>query len=297
MGIGTWAWGDRIFWGWGRAYGKRDLQAALVACVSAGVTLFDTAEVYGMGLSERLLGELAESSPKPLHIASKCFPFPWRASARFLHRALKNSLTRLRRDKIDLYQMHSPFSPVSIRSWMNAMADALQAGLVDRVGVSNYNARQLEAAYRALAQRGIKLASNQINYSLMHRQPELNGLLKLCQDLEVTVIAYSPIAQGLLTGKYSRQNRPPGMRRFRYGAGQLLQAERLVEEMRRIGARHGGRTPAQVALNWCITKGTVPIPGVKNRRQAEDVLGAIGWELNQGDVERLDALSLRFSGR
>jgi aryl-alcohol dehydrogenase-like predicted oxidoreductase len=291
LGIGTWAWGDSFFWGWGRGgYGLDDLKAATAACVAAGVTLFDTAEVYGMGRSERILGRLALDSLRPLQIASKCFPFPYRFSPRALSRALKNSLARLQRDKIELYQMHWPFAPVSIRSWMNAMADAVEAGLIDQVGVSNYNARQLEAAYTALAERGIHLASNQISYSLMHRRPELNGLIRLCQDLGITVIAYSPIAQGLLTGKYSRRNPPGGPRRFRYGSAQLELAERLVDETRRIGASYGGKTPVQVALNWCIAKGTLPIPGVKNRRQADEVLGALGWQLSDADVAKLDEL-------
>ena len=206
--------------------------------------------------------------------------------------ALHHSLDRLGLESVDLYQMHWPFPPVSIDTWMDAMADAVQAGLIRAVGVSNYNVEQTRRAYDALARRGVPLASNQVDYSLLQRKPETNGLLALCQQLNVTLIAYSPLAQGLLTGKYTPQNPPPGLRGRRYG-GILARIQPLTGLLREVGQAHGGKTPAQVALNWTISKGTVPIPGAKNARQAIDNAGALGWRLADAEVAALDAASAR----
>lgn len=291
MGVGAWAWGDRLFWDYGRGYGKEDLRAAFEASVEAGVELFDTAELYGFWASEKLLGEFARGSKKPIRIASKCFPYPWRVSARFLNLALRGSLRRLQRDQVDLYQMHWPYAPVSVESWMHRMADAVEEGLIQQIGVSNYSPAQTERAHRVLERRGHRLASNQIPYSLLDRQVERSGLLDLCADLGVSVIAYSPLGQGLLTGKYTADRQPPGVRGMRFTKVQLRRAERVVQEMRAVGKKHGGKSPAQVAINWAIQKGSIPIPGAKNRQQAEENAGALGWDLSVEDVERLDEVS------
>lgn len=291
LGIGTWAWGDRFFWGWGRGYGKEDIRAAFRASLEAGARLFDTAEIYGMGASERLLGEFAAESGEEILIASKCFPYPWRLTRASLLRAARASLRRLGVKQIDLYQMHWPTPLVGPEHWMEAMADAAEGGLIKQVGVSNYGRRDLEVAYRALERRGLRLASNQIDFSLLQRGPEFNGLLELCHDLGVAVIAYSPLAQGLLTGKYSLEKPPGGVRRVRLGRNLLARADHLVSAMRKIGEKHGGKTPAQVALNWCIAKGTIPIPGAKNRQQAVENAGALGWGLDAEDVTALDAIA------
>jgi len=293
MGIGTWAWGDTWFWQYGKGgYTDADLDAAYQASLAHGISFFDTAEIYGRGRSERLLGQFARKAGWPVVITTKFFPLPWRVSKGQLVRALRHSLDRLGLESVDLYQMHWPFPPVSIDTWMDAMADAVHAGLIRAVGVSNYNAEQTRQAHAALARRGVPLASNQVDYSLLQRKPETNGLLALCQQLNVTLIAYSPLAQGLLTGKYTPQNPPPGLRGRRYG-GILAGIQPLTSLLREIGQTHGGKTPAQVALNWTISKGTVPIPGAKNARQAIDNAGALGWRLADAEVAALDAASAR----
>jgi aryl-alcohol dehydrogenase-like predicted oxidoreductase len=293
MGIGTWAWGDTWFWQYGKGgYTDADLDAAYQASLAHGISFFDTAEMYGRGRSERLLGRFARKAGWPVVITTKFFPLPWRVSKGQLMRALRHSLDRLGLESIDLYQMHWPFPPVSIDTWMDAMADAVHAGLIRAVGVSNYNAEQTRRAHDALARRGVPLASNQVDYSLLQRKPETSGLLALCQQLNVTLIAYSPLAQGLLTGKYTPQNPPPGLRGRRYG-GILVKIQPLTGLLREIGQAHGGKTPAQAALNWTISKGTVPIPGAKNARQAIDNAGALGWRLADAEVAALDAASTR----
>ena len=288
LGIGTWAWGDTWFWQYGKGgYSDADIEAAYRASLLHGINFFDTAEVYGLGRSERLLGQAARAVGKPVVIASKFFPFPWRVSKAQFRAALRRSLKRLGVAQIDLYQIHWAFPPVPIATWMDAMADAVDAGLIKAVGVSNYNAGQTRRAHAALARRGVPLASNQVEYNLWQRNVETNGLLDVCRDLNVTVIAYSPLAQGLLTGKYTPQNPPPGLRGRRY-AKVLAKVQPVTRLLAETGAAHGGKTAAQTALNWAICKGTVPIPGAKNERQAVDNAGALGWRLDPGEVQALD---------
>lgn len=291
LGIGTWAWGDRLFWGFGLGYGEADVQAAFQVSLAAGINFFDTAEAYGRGRSERLLGRFIRAADQSVVVATKFMPYPWRLRQGDLLRALQKSLDRLGLDQVDLYQIHWPFPFRSIETWMAGLADAVEAGLVRAVGVSNYNVEQMRRAHAALARRGVPLVSNQIEYSLLKRDPERNGLLDACRELDVTLIAYSPLAQGLLTGKYTPYDRPSGVRRFRYDRQRLTQAQPLVALLWQLGEAHGGKTPAQVALNWVICKGAVPIPGAKNAGQAQENVGALGWHLTDGQVAALDEIS------
>ncbi len=291
VGVGCWAWGDRLLWKYGSGYGEDDLRKVFKTSVAEGLSLFDTAEIYGTGRSEKLLGKFATEEKSEILIASKCFPYPWRLTARTLLSAVKRSLKRLGVSQIQLYQLHWPFPPVKVESWMNAMADAVEAGYIRQVGVSNYSVSETERAYKALERRGLHLASNQVSYSLLQRGPERTGLMQLCKDLGVTVIAYSPIAQGLLTGKYSPQNPPPGPRGMRTGRRELEALKPLLDELLRVGISHGNKSQVQVAINWAITKGTLPIPGAKNERQAKENAGALGWSMTEDEMARLDELS------
>jgi aryl-alcohol dehydrogenase-like predicted oxidoreductase len=163
--------------------------------------------------------------------------------------------------------------------------------LIRAAGVSNYNESQMRRAYTTLAKFGIPLASNQVPYSLLDRQVEFNGLLKVCKELNITLIAYSPLAKGMLTGKYSADSPPPGLRARRYNRELLEKIRPLIRKMRQIGRDHDGKSIAQVALNWLICKGALPIPGAKDAKQAEDNAGAMGWRLNEGEMAELDQLS------
>ena len=224
-------------------------------------------------------------------VASKFFPFPWRLTRGTLLQALDHSLRRLDLDSIDLYQIHFPTPPVPIETWLAGLADAFDRKWIRAAGISNFNLNQTRRAHATLAARGIPLASNQVSFSLLNRQPETTGLLDTCRELNVTLIAYSPLAQGLLTGKYTRQHRPGGIRAVRGLRISFDTIGRLIDLMREIGAGHGGKTPAQVALNWVVCKGAVPIPGAKNARQAEENAGAVGWRLAPDEVAALDAAS------
>jgi aryl-alcohol dehydrogenase-like predicted oxidoreductase len=270
------------------------IREAWDASIDAGVTLIDTAEIYGGGESERIIGSLLADDPGRAAravVATKFMPSPQKLDVRrSLLRATRASLSRLGLASVDLYQIHGP---VSLRSHA-ALADALAAahgeGLVRAVGVSNYSAAETRSMARALERRGLRLATNQIEFSLLRRAPETTGLLAACADLGVVPLAYSPIGQGRLTGKYSAANPPPGKRNFSNHPMEVVDG--IVAELRAIGADRGGKLPSQVALNWVIAKGAVPIPGAKNRGQAEENAGALGWQLDGDELERLDRVAL-----
>ncbi len=295
LGVGTWAWGEQRLWGYGVEYGEEDLAAAVRTSLDAGVTLFDTAEFYGRGESERLLGRSLRRAGRHAVIATKFFPWPWRRfEPRAIRRAVAGSLRRLGTERIDLYQIHFPLPIFSIAGLMDALADVVADGKVRAVGVSNYTAEQTRRAQEALARRGVPLASNQVQYSLLWRRPEVDGVLAACREIDVTLIAYSPLAQGLLTGKYGPTARPGGWRRAfpSFSAANLGRAMPVVELLRGIGADHGGKTPGQVALNWLIRQpGVLPIPGAKNERQAASNAGALGWSLTDAEVAALDRVT------
>lgn len=294
MGVGAWSWGDRLFWAYGHGYSDADVREAFQISREAGVNFIDTAETYGFGASERLVGELAKGL-EGFVIGTKLFPYPWRVRRQDLLHALRKALARLGMTCVDLYQMHWPFPPVSIESWMVRMAEALESGLIRAVGVSNYSVTQMERAHEALAKRGIPLASNQVALSLVDRRSERHGILKACQELGIGFVAYSPLGQGLLTGKYGPGHPPPGVRGLRIRRGQLGKIPRLVDLLRTVGEEQGGKTPAQVALNWVMCKGAIPIPGAKNGQQARENVGALGWRLTEEQIDRLDTASQAFA--
>jgi aryl-alcohol dehydrogenase-like predicted oxidoreductase len=173
---------------------------------------------------------------------------------------------------------------------MAGMVECVKQGLTRAVGVSNYGASGVLRAHAALERDGIPLATNQVHYSLLSRLVERNGTLARCAELGIRVIAYTPLEAGLLTGKYGPKNPPPGLRQGRY-AGVLPRIAPLLDSMAEIGQAHGGKSRAQVALNWVICKGAIPIPGAKTAAQALENGGALGWRLTAEEVRQLDQLS------
>lgn len=297
MGVGTWAWGDRSTWGMGgydSDLTRDSIHEAWDASIDAGVTLFDTAEVYGAGESERIIGALLAGDPRrasSVVVATKFMPSPWKLQVRqALLKSLRASLGRLGLPAVDLYQIHGPISLRSHGALADALAAAHEEGLVKAVGVSNYSVKETRSIASALRKCGMQLATNQIEFSLLRRSPETSGLLAACKELGVVPLAYSPIGQGRLTGKYSADHPPPGKRNFSSHPMEVV--DDVVAELRRIGGKYGGKVPSQVALNWVIAKGVVPIPGAKNRHQAEENAGALGWSIDDEDLARLDKVAL-----
>jgi aryl-alcohol dehydrogenase-like predicted oxidoreductase len=297
LGVGTWAWGDKGTWGMGgydQSLTEATIRDAWEASIAAGVVLFDTAEIYGGGESERIIGRLLAANPgvrNQVVIASKFMPSPWKVNVRAaLLSAARASRQRLGIDVIDLYQIHGPVSLRSHDALAEALATAHGEGIVGAVGVSNYSVKETRAMDAALRRRGLRLASNQIEFSLLRAMPLRVGLISACRELGVVPLAYSPIGQGRLTGKYSAANPPPKGRSF--SDHPMAEVDAVVALLRRIGEAHGDRTPSQVALAWLIAQGAVPIPGAKNGGQAEQNAGALGWHLSGEELDHLTQASL-----
>ena len=299
LGIGTWAWGDRLFWNYGSDYGEKEVQNAFDTALAGGVNFFDTAEIYGFGESERLIGRFLQQTTQPVQIATKYFPLPWRFGKEAVADALTASLKRLQVEQIALYQVHMPFDFfMGQPTLMEALAEEVKQGRILTVGVSNYSANQMQQAHDLLANYGVSLAVNQVRYSLLARQIEQNGILKLARELGVTILAYSPLAQGLLTGKYTPDNTEgvQGPRKLdpKFSTQGLSKIEPLLNQLQQLGEKYH-KTPAQVALNWLIAQGNViPIPGAKTARQAQENAGALNWQLSAEDVQQLSLLSQNY---
>ncbi len=302
MGLGAMIWGraqGMARWtpaqlSYGPTDSAEDEERALEVSLAAGVNLIDTAAMYSRGTSERRVGELIQG--KDVIVATK-FPPAIRSGTEDFPEALRASLARLRRQQIDLYQHHYPSKRVSIPRLMDFMADAVEAGKIRAVGVSNYSAEQMLIAHKALAERGISLASNQVQYSLLHRGPEADGVLDACRELGITLIAYMPLASGALSGKYVTGTRPRGFFRrfmpyFRRGGREALAP--VIALLQEIGQGYD-KTPAQVALRWLLEDKTVlPIPGAKNGRQAAENAGALSFNLVDAEREELSRATLAW---
>lgn len=290
MGLGAWQWGDRVVWQYGHGYGDAEVQQAFLTSLNEGIRFVDTAEIYGNGRSERLLGQFLKATDQPVLIATKFLPFPWRFGKGAIVRAMKGSLLRLGVESVDLYQIHWPSPLMNIDTMVDGLAECVKSELTRTVGVSNFSQTQMLAAYSSLARHNIPLASNQVHYSLLNRTVEKNGTLARCKELGIRLIAYSPIEKGLLSGKYSVTSPPPGARGRNY-TSLLPKIVPLVKLMTEIGQDHGGKSNVQVALNWLLCKGALPIPGAKNAEQAQENAGALGWKLTDEEAARLDETS------
>ncbi|HYR49998.1 MAG TPA: aldo/keto reductase [Candidatus Eisenbacteria bacterium] len=284
IGLGTWQFGSRE-WGYGADYDTRVAGTIVRRALELGVNLIDTAEIYGLGRSERIVGEAIRGRRDSVFLATKLFPIGlpfmtgWRA---------RRSARRLGLDHIDLYQQHwpSPFFPP--RATMPRMRRLVEQGLVGHVGVSNHTLAGWQEAEQAL---GGPVLSNQVLFSLVHRSPD-RELVPWAQEKGRIVIAYSPLGQGVLSGKY-QQSGPRNFRRVRrnFSAEARARFEPLIAALREIGARHRA-TPAQVSLAWLIRKpNVVAIPGASSLAQLEENTAAGDVELSDEDAALLDRLS------
>lgn len=271
--------------------------------LDGGINWFDTAELYGWGTSESALsGSLKRLGRKngDVVIATKWWPLF--RFAGHIRKSIDERLHRLDGFDIDLYQIHQPYSFSSVAAQMNAMADLVEAGKIRAIGVSNFSARAMERASKVLARRGLPLVSNQVRYSLLDRAIEANGVLNAAKDLGLTIIAYSPLAQGILSGRFHddpgqvARLSGPRKRMTAFSRRGLERTRPLVEALREIASEYDA-TPSQVALNWLINfhgHAVVAIPGASRVSQMEDNLGSLRFTLSQEHLARLDGLSSQF---
>jgi aryl-alcohol dehydrogenase-like predicted oxidoreductase len=285
IGLGTWQFGSTE-WGYGPEYNRVEAGKIVRRALELGVNLIDTAEFYGFGRSERIVGHAIQGRRAEVFLATKIFPIglpfmtPWRE---------RGSARRLGVDKIDLYQLHWPSPLFPPRSTMPRMRRLVDQGLVAHVGVSNHNLAQWQEAERAL---GGPVLSNQVLFNLVERRPE-RELLPWAQQNGRVIIAYSPLGQGLLSGKYE-DAMPTNLVRRRRGSFSPANRARLaplIAALREIGDRHSA-TPAQVSLAWLIRKpNVVAIPGASSLHQLEENVAAGDLELSHDESARLDSLS------
>jgi len=297
MGCGTWAWGNRLLWGYTPEMDGQ-LQAVFNHCVSQGVTLFDTGDSYGTGRlngrSESLLGQFAAAYQGDhrdrLCIATKLAAYPWRLTRGSMLKAGAASARRLGRP-VDLAQLHwstANYAPWQEGPLLDGLADLVEQKQVKGIGLSNFGPQRLRKIYPRFRDRGIPITTLQVQYSLLSTYPVTElGIQETCEELGIRLIAYSPLALGILTGKYEVGGQlPGGLRSFLFR--QLLPGVQPVLDALAAIAIFREKTMAQVALNWCIGKGFIPIPGAKTLVQAQQNTGALGWRLEAGEVLELD---------
>ena len=268
-------------------YGREEVLAAFQKALEVGINFIDTAEIYGRGKSEELIGEAIKGHRDEVVIATKVWP--WNLTKGRLMRALDGSARRLGVDIIDLYQIHWPNPIQPIRSTMKTMKNLVQAGKVRCVGVSNFSLGKMEAAQEALSP--VELASNQVRYNLLDRAIEAD-LLPYAQNRNITIIAYSPLAHSLLTGRYTPESRPTSLVQAsnpRFSSQNLTRLGNVLQTLSAIADSHH-KTLSQVALNWLINKpNVVAIPGAKNPEHVADSAGAVNWHLTESETKQLEA--------
>jgi len=268
--------------------------------LSGGINWFDTAEIYGNGSSEKSLASALKAIGKPrsdVVIATKWRPFLRTASN--IKKTIDTRLHCLDGYGIDLYQVHFPYSLSSIKEVLNQMAGLVTEGKIKSIGVSNYSAKQMHQSNEVLLERGLPLASNQVHYSLLNRKIEKNGILETAKELGISIIAYSPLESGLLTGKFHDSTdsfaNAPFFRKARLKS-QLEKSAELIQKLREIGQNYNA-TPAQVALNWLINfhgETIVAIPGASTAEQAQANAATMNFTLSPEELAQIDKVSRKF---
>lgn len=289
IGVGTISWGDASRGFGTNGFREKDAFDAFQRARKSGINFFDTAEVYGYKgqkyeqSAEEILGRFVKNDDSIIKdevvVGSKVFTIPWtnalmgggiRLGKESLVKAGKESVKRMGGRRMDVWSIHFPFPSFSQDALMSALEESLDVGLTRAVGVSNYNTEQLERAFEILEKRGIPLASNQIEYSVVNRKAEKEGLIQSCLDRDVKVVAHSPL-KALKTTEIEEK---------------YVIMNKLCEFIGQVNG--GGKSKVSVMLNYCMAKGTIPIPGVKRVEHIEDIENAMGWTLDEESVLTID---------
>jgi len=298
---GGWSWGDSATFHWSNDQ-LPGLQQAFKLAVTNGFTFIDTAQAYGSGRSEEILGDLIKNHSggvprEQLQIQTKWLPLetsikniihPIDAPLRFL----KESLARMQLSQIDCYLVHGHIHIGSISQVAKGLAECVNSGLTKAVGVANYGVKDMLQMRDALAEHGIPLATNQCEYSILRRHPEMEGMLEACKQNDIIFQSYSSLAQGRLSGKYGVNN--PAPKEYRFSSYPAEQIEPTLDVLRRIAGNHGVPVSA-VTLNWNMMKGAIPVVGIRKVAQAEENMKAVGWRLSNEEIKQLD--NVGFEGK
>jgi len=304
LGLGCWQFSKQNnlagkFW---PALDDELITQVVKTTLEGGINWFDTAEVYGSGASEKALSAALTSlgkKPGDVMIATKWWPMFRTASN--IHKTIGQRLAALNPFPIDLYQIHQPWGFSNEKSEMRAMAELVKEKKIRHIGVSNFSAEKMRSAWEALQQENIPLVSNQVRYSLVDRRIESNGILQTAKELGINIIAFSPLGQGLVTGKFHYNPellKNIGFRKYSsaFKPAGLEKSRSLVKSIQELAVKYGV-TPSQIALNWVINfhgDTIVAIPGATKASHAHENTGAMDFRLSDGDMERLDRESTMF---
>lgn len=303
VGLGCWqlSSGLRDGKGYWSTVAQETANEIVAKALAGGINWFDTAEFYGGGRSEQALSKALQAAgvrPGAVRVATKWNPFFRTAGS--IGTTIGERLRRLSPYPIDLHQVHQPMGFSSVEAEMQAMAALVEEKKIGAVGVSNFNESRMRRAHAALQRLGRPLASNQVHYSLLHRKIERNGVLKAAKELGITIIAYSPLAQGVLTGRFHDDpgsvQRIQGPRKLRHAFRHLGQSRPLVDELQAVARAHDA-SPAQVALAWMTQfhgDTVVVIPGATNARQIADSVGSQQFVLSRAELDAIDERAREF---
>ena len=295
LSIGAWAWGDTATYGYDATKDLPRIHAAWEKLKSVGLTFVDTAQSYGDGESERICGTLFKGMPRDSFVVqTKWMSFPSLTNALMQSSGpkykLKESLRLLGLDYVDIYLVQGPIHPSMTSTVAKGLAECVELGLTRAVGVSNYDTQEMIKMADELAQHSVPLSVSQCEYSVIRRLPEVSGMIRECHKRGICFQGFASLAQGRLTGKYSRFNQP--QRTLRFSSYPMHMLEPTIDVLKSIAEEHRVPVPA-VAINYSINKGVVPVVGIRDAEQAEQNMQALGWRLTEDEIRRIEAVSMQ----
>jgi len=308
VAVGTWSWGNESF-GHGLRAGSHEAKEAVAAAFNAAVRrgcyFFDSAPTYGRGFAEESLGHLCRSTGQYAVVATKHFPRPGQDLTAALLATAREAARRLALDgPLDLLQLHRPAEPpISLEAQADALAAAVRSGAAKAIGVCNFSLQELRVVHEHLQRQGLRLSTCQVELSLARQLPVASGLVNGCRELGITVLAFSPLAMGRLSGRYDpwgpaptwAERRRGGMAQRPFGASLDEDVDawhQLLTKLQQMGQKYG-KTCAQVAINWVLCQGAIALCGARDGTQASENAGAMGWRLSAEDALLLGALGAR----
>ncbi len=298
IGFGTWAWGNKLVWGYNAETDDIVLKKTFFDAIDGGLDLIDSADSYGtgrlFGQSEKLIGDFVEDLPKTklkkITIATKLAPFPWRIGRNGLNKAFQESNQRLKGNmtRVQLHWSTYRYAPWQEEQLLNGLGDLYEKGLIREIGLSNTGPKRLNYLFKKLKKRGIKINSVQMQLSLLTK-PSLKdeNIKNICYENEIEYLAYSPLGLGILTVPPNKSCNPKTFLRQKLFKNILPKTIELRTLMTNIGKKYSA-SQAQVALNWVRSHGAKPIVGIRNPYQAKDAISALNWSLTKSEKESLD---------
>lgn len=295
MSIGTWSWGDKATFKYNPTHDLPRIHAAWAKLKAVGLTFADTAQSYGDGESELICGTLFDGMPRDSFVVqTKWLSTPDMTNTLLQaggpKSKLRDSLARLRLEYVDIYLVHGPIHPSKISTVAKGMAECVKSGMARAVGVANYNTQEMIEMADELAKHDIPLSVSQCEYSVIRRLPEVSGMIRECKKRSICFQGFASLAEGRLSGKYSRFNEPQRRRRFSSYPMHLL--EPTINVLKSIAEERRVPVPA-VALNYSINKGVLPLVGVRDADQAEQDMQALGWRLSEDEMNRIEGVSFQ----